>query len=47
MRRHRSRVMEMPESLSRTTLGRASLEAIKHDDATLQLGTLGGGNHLS
>lgn len=46
IRRHRTRVAEYPPALSRATLSHGSLEAIKRTEGTLQLGTLGGGNHF-
>jgi tRNA-splicing ligase RtcB len=46
MRRHRSRVRHLPEELAGEPLGHVSLEAVRGGDGTLQLGTLGGGNHF-
>ncbi|MFT3788833.1 MAG: RtcB family protein [Tepidisphaeraceae bacterium] len=45
-RRHRSRRLPMPSNLKATKLSHSHLDAIARDEGSLQLGTLGGGNHF-
>ena len=46
MRRHRQAVLPFPEDLAEMPLSHPSLEAAARDEARLQFGTLGGGNHF-
>jgi tRNA-splicing ligase RtcB len=46
MRHHRSHVLPLPDSLRHATFSHPSLTALLHSEASLQLGTLGGGNHF-
>lgn len=46
LRRHRRHVLASPEYLSSMTLSHPSLAAIARDEGSMQLGTLGGGNHF-
>jgi tRNA-splicing ligase RtcB len=46
MRRHRRRLAPWPDILREHRPSQGALEAVARDEATLQLGTLGGGNHF-
>lgn len=45
-RHHRSRTMPWPDSLDVRSLSHAHLQSIARDEGSLQLGTVGGGNHF-
>lgn len=45
-RRHRTRAWPTPQALRERKLSHPALDAIARDEGTLQLGTLGGGNHF-
>jgi tRNA-splicing ligase RtcB len=46
LRRHRSRLIAPPGDLAAMPLSHASLEAVRHSEGSLQLGTVGSGNHF-
>jgi len=46
LRRHRRRTFPYPDGVRQSPLSHPALEAIKLDEGSLQLGTLGGGNHF-
>ncbi|HEX3355330.1 MAG TPA: RtcB family protein [Tepidisphaeraceae bacterium] len=46
VRRHRRHTISMPHDFGERSLSYPSLAAIARDEGTLQLGTLGGGNHF-
>jgi tRNA-splicing ligase RtcB len=45
-RRHRRRLLSLPKQLTSESLSHPELQGILNDVGTLQLGTLGGGNHF-
>lgn len=45
-RRHRRHAIPYPADLASASLSHPSLQAVSRDEGTLQLGTLGGGNHF-
>jgi tRNA-splicing ligase RtcB len=46
MRRHRRHQVRMPADLASQRLSHGALESVRKDDGSLQLGTLGSGNHF-